>query len=181
MTVDALSELDLSYTPPLGSPWDAVQMASPGLGPRHQPRPPARPRVTTVLFVCEHNAGRSQLAAGLAAAYAGDRVNVLSAGTAPDAAVSRRHGRVPGRVGHRPLRPGAPQLTDELLPRRRCRGPQGRAGVPAPTGIDQQTWDLPNPADWDVDSIRPLRDHIDGLVQDLLRRQSQPHRTAAAG
>ena len=28
MTVDALSELDLSYTPPLGSPWDAVQMAA---------------------------------------------------------------------------------------------------------------------------------------------------------
>ena len=28
MTVDALNELDLSYTPPLGSPWDAVQMAA---------------------------------------------------------------------------------------------------------------------------------------------------------
>jgi hypothetical protein len=28
MTVDAVSDLDLSYTPPLGSPWDAVQMAA---------------------------------------------------------------------------------------------------------------------------------------------------------
>ena len=42
----------------------------------------------TVLFVCVHNAGRSQLAAGLAASYAGDSVRVLSARTEPDTQVS---------------------------------------------------------------------------------------------
>ena len=36
MTVDTVSELDLSYTPPLGSPWDAVQMGTPGLGSRER-------------------------------------------------------------------------------------------------------------------------------------------------
>ena len=34
MTVDAVSDLDLSYTPPLGSPWDAVQRRRPGVGAR---------------------------------------------------------------------------------------------------------------------------------------------------
>ncbi|CAM5342428.1 NADH peroxidase OS=Tsukamurella paurometabola OX=2061 GN=npr PE=3 SV=1 [Tsukamurella paurometabola] len=36
MTVDGLSELDLSYTPPLGSPWDAVQVAAQNWGREHQ-------------------------------------------------------------------------------------------------------------------------------------------------
>jgi hypothetical protein len=45
-------------------------------------------QVPTVLFVCEHNAGRSQLAAGLAAHRADGTVNVLLAGTAPDDQVS---------------------------------------------------------------------------------------------
>lgn len=44
-------------------------------------------QVPTVLFVCEHNAGRSQLAAGLATTRAVGRVRVLSAGTNPDAEV----------------------------------------------------------------------------------------------
>ena len=69
MTVDAISDLDLSYTPPLGSPWDAVQVAAQAWVRAAGPAPARRPpdRVPTVLFVCEHNAGRSQLAAGLAA------------------------------------------------------------------------------------------------------------------
>jgi NADPH-dependent 2,4-dienoyl-CoA reductase/sulfur reductase-like enzyme len=59
MTVDAVSDLDLSYTPPLGSPWDAVQMGAqawtrhtrrplprsgPATGHRHARRPPGQPR-----------------------------------------------------------------------------------------------------------------------------------------
>ena len=51
------------------------------------------------------------------------------------------------------------QLTDDLLRRPTSSSPS-RSGLAfaAPAGVDQQTWDLPNPADWDVDSIRPLRD-----------------------
>ena len=37
MTVDGMSELDLSYTPPLGSPWDAVQLAAQAWVREHQP------------------------------------------------------------------------------------------------------------------------------------------------
>lgn len=37
-------------------------------------------------------------------------------------------------------------------------------------GVTYETWDLPDPATWDVDAIRPLRDHIDALVTELLSR-----------
>ena len=40
-------------------------------------------RIPSVLFVCVHNAGRSQMAAGLLARLAGDRIDVRSAGTQP--------------------------------------------------------------------------------------------------
>ena len=97
MTVDGMSDLDLSYTPPLGSPWDAVQMATQAWVRDHQlpaqrsayaPRACHDQRKPTVLFVCVHNAGRSQLAAGLAAPRGGDQVTVLSAGPDPDDEVS---------------------------------------------------------------------------------------------
>ena len=122
MTVDDVTDLDLSYTPPLGSPWDAVQVASQAwvrtpAGPTT--RAAVRPRtVPTVLFVCEHNAGRSQLAAGLAAAYAGERVNVLSAGTIPDAAVSPVMVASLAELGIDRSDQVPTQLTDDLLRRR---------------------------------------------------------------
>jgi protein-tyrosine-phosphatase len=89
------------------------------------------------LFVCEHNAGRSQLAAGLATHRAGGRVNVLPAGTTPDAKVSA-------------VKPGL--------------------AINPPAGTPYLTWPLPDPANWDIDGIRPLRDQIDGLVQNLIDR-----------
>ena len=185
MAVDALTELDLSYTPPLGSPWDAVQVASQAWARQHRAgAPPAETTSTgtvpTVLFVCEHNAGRSQLAAGLAAAYAGDRVNVLSAGTAPDAAVSPVMVASLAELGIDRSDQMPTQLTDELL-RRADVVVALKAGLAfaAPTGIDQQTWDLPNPADWDVNSIRPLRDHIQEKVQKLIDQLVDIGRPAA--
>lgn len=120
----------------------------------------------TVLFVCVHNAGRSQLAAGLAAARAEDDVRVVSAGTDPDERVDAtvlaslaelgidRSDQVPQRV------------TPELL---------AQADVVVALKPDLglahphvQTWPLPDPAGWDLEGIRPLRDHIDGRVRALL-------------
>lgn len=47
-----------------------------------------------------------------------------------------------------------------------------KPGLQLPTfaGVTYETWDLPDPGAWDVDAVRPLRDHIDGLVGDLLDR-----------
>ena len=184
MTVDGLTELDLSYTPPLGSPWDAVQVASQAWVRDHQrTAPPGRgaasETVPTVLFVCEHNAGRSQLAAGLAAAYASDRVKVLSAGTSPDATVSPVVVASLAELGIDRSDQVPTQLTDDLL-RRADAVVALKAGLAfaAPDGVDQQTWDLPNPADWDIDSIRPLRDHIQQKVHKLVDQLKSAGRPA---
>ena len=135
--------------------------------------------MTTILFVCVHNAGRSQLAAGLAAARAGGDVVIASAGTDPDEAVSAtvlaslaeigidRRAEVPRRLTAE-IAAGA-DLVIALKP-----------GLDLPAHDRVETWSLPDPAEWDVDGVRPLREHIDGLVADLLRRESDQHRTVSA-
>lgn len=123
----------------------------------------------TVLFVCVHNAGRSQLAAGLAAFGARGRVRVLSAGTDPDETVSDvvlaslaelgidRRDQVPVRLTEDLLR-GA-DVVVALKP--------GLDLTPYP-GVRHETWALPDPAAWDVDAIRPLRTHLQGEVERLI-------------
>ncbi|NKY37969.1 low molecular weight phosphatase family protein [Cellulomonas septica] len=121
----------------------------------------------TVLFVCVHNAGRSQLAAGLAVAQAVPGVRVLSAGTEPDEHVSQtvldslaelgidRSDQVP-----RLLTPELAAEADLLVAL--------KPGLHLPAHPRVVTWSLPDPADWDVDGIRPLRDDIARRVESLL-------------
>lgn len=121
----------------------------------------------TVLFVCVHNAGRSQLAAGLAAAYAGDAVRVTSAGTDPDdrvdATVLRslaekgidRGDQVPRRVTPEMVREA--DVVIALKP-----------DLDLPPHPRVETWALPDPAGWDLEGIRPLRDHLEGKIRVLI-------------
>ena len=127
--------------------------------------------MTTILFVCVHNAGRSQLAAGLAAARAGDDVTVISAGTEPDAAVSQKVLASLAEVG---IDRGGeiPQLLTAELAARADILVALKPGLDLPSHDRVEVWPLPDPAAWDVDGIRPLRDHIDGLVADLLEREA---------
>ena len=168
MTVDDITDLDLSYTPPLGSPWDAVQVASPGMGPRTPAGIPwPRPTTGTVRRCCSYAsttpAGRSSPPAW--PPHTRVTSDVLSAGTVPDAAVSPVMVASLAELGIDRSDQVPTQLTDELLHRADVVVAL-KAGLAfaAPDGVDQQTWDLPNPADWDVDSVRPLRDHIQGKV-----------------
>ncbi|GAA1429620.1 arsenate reductase ArsC [Microlunatus lacustris] len=133
----------------------------------------------TVLFVCVHNAGRSQLAAGLAHQHAAGAVEVLSAGTDPDDRVDivalvalaelgiNRSDQVPNR------------LTADLLDRADVvvalksglqlpQQPRGR----------RESWPLPEPQSWTLEGIRPLRDHLDGCVRQLLDQLIGPNATA---
>lgn len=131
----------------------------------------------TVLFVCVHNAGRSQLAAGLAAHHAGDSVTVLSAGTEPDPRVDPVALASLTELGIDRSDQVPTPLTAELL---------ARADVlitlkpdlvlPRQPGVRYENWPLPDPQNWDLDGIRPLRNHIDGRVRALL---SELHRPAA--
>ena len=126
--------------------------------------------MTTILFVCVHNAGRSQLAAGLAAARAGSDVTILSAGMEPDVAVSATVLASLAEIGI-DRSDEVPQLLTEELAARADVIVALKPGLDLPAHERVEVWPLPDPAAWDVDGIRPLRDHIDGLVANLLQRE----------
>jgi arsenate reductase len=125
--------------------------------------------VPTVLFVCVHNGGRSQLAAGLVAHRAGARVRVLSAGTNPDAAVDAVALASLAELGIDRSDQTPTRLTDDLLD-------QADVVVTLKPGLDvahrpgvrYENWPLPDPQGWDLDGIRGLRDHLDARVAQLL-------------
>ena len=131
----------------------------------------------TLLFVCVHNAGRSQLAAGLAALGGGDQVNVLSAGLDPDEKVSDAALASLAEAGIDRSGQTPTKLTDDLVAQADVVvALKPGLDLPHPEGVRYETWPLPDPAEWDIDGIRPLRDYIDAKVQQLLTELPQPRR-----
>ncbi|HEY5879422.1 MAG TPA: FAD-dependent oxidoreductase [Nakamurella sp.] len=177
MTVDSMADLDLSSTPPLGSPWDAVQVAAQTWVRATGPAPGDQPaRVPTVLFVCEHNVGRSQLAAGLAASRAAGRMRVLSAGTNPDPVVDEVMLASLAEIGIDRSDQVPTQLTAELIEQADAVvAVKPGLGIVVADGAQLQTWTLPEPERWDVAGLRPLRDFlankVQTLIEDLTRRR----------
>ena len=131
----------------------------------------------SVLFVCIHNAGRSQMAAGYLQHLAGDRVEVLSAGTAPGNAVNPSAIAVMAEEGI-DLSAATPKvLTDEAVQASDYVITMGCGDkcpfYPGKTYLD---WKLDDPAGQGVDSVRPIRDEIRRLVEDLIAEiDALPH------
>ncbi|CAL8978401.1 Glutaredoxin arsenate reductase [Cellulomonas sp. T2.31MG-18] len=126
-------------------------------------------RKPTVLFVCMHNAGRSQLAAGLATARGGDQLRVTSAGLDPEDHVSEEviaslaeHGI--DWSGRTPTKLTAQAVADADVVIALKPG----LDLPVVEGVRYETWPLPDPAGWDVDGIRPLREHLERRIAALL-------------
>jgi arsenate reductase (thioredoxin) len=123
-----------------------------------------------VLFVCVHNAGRSQMAAALLARRADGRVVVRSAGSEPAA---RLHPAVLEAMaeigidlaGERPtlLRPDDVRTADVVITMG-C----GDA-CPVYPGIRYEDWELPDPAGRPIEEVRAIRDEIDERIVGLLR------------
>ena len=125
-----------------------------------------------VLFVCVHNAGRSQMAAALLAHHGGDRVVVRSAGTAPADTINPAVVEVMAEMGidlhasgahPKRLEDAAVQASDVVITMG-CGD-----NCPFYPGTRYLDWALDDPAGQGVDAVRPIRDQIDVLVQDLLR------------
>lgn len=128
----------------------------------------------TVLFVCEHNAGRSQLAAGLTAFRAAGRVRVRSAGTNPDARVDDVMLASLAELGIDRSDQVPMLLTDGLLRQADVVvAVKPELGIVPVDGTQWQTWTLPEPGRWDLEGLRPLRafldDKVQALIEDLLR------------
>ena len=122
-----------------------------------------------VLFVCVHNAGRSQMAAALLDHHAHGRVTVRSAGSAPAASINPAVVTVMAELGldlsqefPKPLTDNAVRAADVVITMG-C----GDA-CPVYPGKRYLNWELDDPAGQDVEQIRPIRDDIDRRVTELL-------------
>jgi len=123
----------------------------------------------TVLFICQHNAGRSQLGAALLELLAADQFTAISAGLSPAADVNPAvaatvaelgldiSGRVPRAVTAQHLDEAdvvilmKPGLELPVIPRGKV-----------------LEWSFPNPATWDLEAVRPLREAVSQKIQTTL-------------
>jgi len=123
----------------------------------------------SVLFVCVHNAGRSQMAAGFLSQLSGGAVEVRSAGSLPGDQVNPSAVAAMAEVGidisgqaPKVLTTGAVQASDVVITMG-C----GDA-CPIFPGKRYLDWDLEDPAGKGVEAVRPIRDEIKARVQTLL-------------
>ena len=124
-----------------------------------------------VLFVCIHNAGRSQMAAALLAHHAGDRIVVRSAGTAPADTINPAVVEAMGELGIDLLAAGAhpKRLEDAAVEASDVVITMGCGDeCPFYPGTRYLDWQLDDPAGQGVDAVRPIRDEIDRRVQALV-------------
>jgi arsenate reductase (thioredoxin) len=125
-----------------------------------------RPRV---LFVCVHNAGRSQMAAGFLERLAGDRIDVFSAGSEPA-----------GRVNPVAVQAMAEKGIEISANQPRLLAPSDVAGAdvvitmgcgdacPFYPGKRYEDWELADPAGRPLEQVRPIRDEIEQRVRTLV-------------
>jgi arsenate reductase len=127
--------------------------------------------MASVLFVCVHNAGRSQMAAGYLTAMAGDRIEVRSAGTLPAEEVNPTAVTAMAEKGiditaqtPKILTPEAVQASDVIIT-------MGCGDTcPVFPGKRYEDWDLDDPAGQPIDTVRQIRDDIRERVQHLIEQ-----------
>ena len=123
----------------------------------------------TVLFVCVHNAGRSQMAAGLLAYHAAGRVAVHSAGSAPGESVNPSAVAVMQELGIDISGEQPERLRDETVQDSDVVITMGCGDAcPFYPGKRYLDWDVPDPAGLPPEQVRPIRDEIDRRVLVLL-------------
>lgn len=123
----------------------------------------------TVLFVCVHNAGRSQMAAGWLQHLAGDRVEVLSAGSAPAASINPVAVEAMAEVGIDITAAVPKVLTDEAVQVSDVVVTMGCGDAcPFFPGTRYEDWALEDPAGQGIEAVRPIRDEIRGRVEQLI-------------
>ncbi|WP_280346922.1 arsenate reductase ArsC [Nocardia neocaledoniensis] len=123
----------------------------------------------SVLFVCVHNAGRSQMAAGFLRAMAGDRIEVRTAGSEPAPELNPAAVAAMAEIGidisgerPKPLTDDAVGLSDVVVT-------MGCGEVcPYFPGISYRDWVLADPAGQPIEVVRGIRDHLRILIGNLI-------------
>ncbi|MCW2880714.1 MAG: arsC1 [Sphaerisporangium sp.] len=125
--------------------------------------------VPEVLFVCVHNAGRSQMAAALLDHHAAGRIRVRSAGSAPADSINPAVVTAMDELGLDLAKEFPKPLTSEAVRSADVVITMGCGDAcPIFSGKRYLDWQLPDPAGKTIDEIRPIRDEIDHRVRELL-------------
>lgn len=127
------------------------------------------PNKPSVLFVCVHNAGRSQMAAAFLTRFAGDRVEVRSAGSAPADTVNPAVVAAMAEVGIDVSAETPKVLTVEAVQASDVVITMGCGDTcPVFPGKRYLDWQLTDPAGQGVEAVRPIRDEIEARIRGLL-------------
>jgi len=123
----------------------------------------------TVLFVCVHNAGRSQMAAGYLRHLAGDRVEVLSAGSEPTDTINPVAVRAMAEDGIDLGDAHPKRLTDQAVQTADVVITMGCGDAcPFYPGKRYEDWELDDPAGQGIEAVRPIRDEIKRRIRELV-------------
>jgi protein-tyrosine-phosphatase len=125
--------------------------------------------VPVIVFLCVHNAGRSQMAAGWARHLAADRVEVFSGGSDPASEVNPAAVAAMADAGVDISRELPQPWTDEIVKAADVVVTMGCGDAcPLFPGVRYEDWELPDPAGLPVEEVLPIRDEIRRRVEDLL-------------
>lgn len=123
----------------------------------------------SVLFVCVHNAGRSQMAAALLTHLSAGRIEVRSAGTAPADAINPVAVAAMAELGIDITAEAPKVLTADTVQTSDVVITMGCGDTcPYFPGVSYRDWKLDDPAGQPLEAIRPIRDAIAGRVRDLV-------------
>lgn len=122
-----------------------------------------------VLFLCTHNAGRSQMAMGFFAHLTGERASVYSGGSEPAHTVNAAAVAAMAEVGIDIAHQEPQRWTDEIVEAADVVVTMGCGDAcPVFPGKRYENWELPDPAGLGVEAVRPIRDDIERRVRVLL-------------
>ena len=131
--------------------------------------------IPQVLFVCTHNAGRSQMAAALLAREAAGRVRVTSAGSQPADQLNPAVVQAMAEIGLDISREFPKPLTNDKVRAADVVITMGCGDAcPIYPGRRYEDWDLPDPAGLPVGAVRPIRDAIQDRVRALVSELTDP-------
>ncbi len=129
----------------------------------------------SVLFVCVHNAGRSQMAAGFLRAIAGDRIDVRSAGSMPAEQINPTAVDAMAEVGVDITAEQPKVLTTDAVKASDVVITMGCGDAcPIFPGKRYEDWELEDPAGQGIEAVRPIRDDIRGRIEKLVEELLPP-------